>query len=160
MDFVQITKPTDWLEREDINVIATEALVELSGARGDLFHSQTPGDIVAAARQASNAVFFTCDQVQFLLLELTKAIVIKERYSPKVGTLKILQRWTNKASALFFIRWRMGIVRSSPPTSPAIAFQLKFKCVMCALLYSWCLERADPGDEADPCAARGRRAHH
>jgi len=87
MDFVQITKPTDWLEREDINVIATEALVELSGARGDLFHSQTPGDIVAAARQASNAVFFTCDQVQFLLLELTKAIVIKERYSPKVGTL-------------------------------------------------------------------------
>ena len=51
--------------------------------------------------------------VQYLLLELTKCIVIRNMFAEKVQKvtgIQILRRWMNKAVAMCFTMWRMGIV--------------------------------------------------
>jgi len=109
LDFVQITKPSDLFFAEDIKVIGNHQLVELVATQGDAWN-KNPAAFVTHVREASNGCFFTCDQVKYLLLEITKAIVIKERFSDKFGGTAILRRWTNKTAALYFTMWRMGIV--------------------------------------------------
>jgi hypothetical protein len=112
LDFVQITKPTDLYAEKDINVIHNIDIVKLVAAQGDPF-TKDPVAFVTAVRETSNGYFFTTEQVKYLLLELTKAIVVQERFSPVLRAKKaaeILRRWSDKTAAIYFTMWRMGIV--------------------------------------------------
>ena len=112
LDFVQITKPTDDLNAEDIKIISNDDIVELVASLGDPFHKD-PVAFVAAVREASNGFCFTTEQCKYLLLELTKAIVVQERFSPILREKKaamVLRRWSSKTHAIYFTMWRMGLV--------------------------------------------------
>jgi len=110
VDFVQISKPS--YSKEDITVMPNENLVNLVRVYGDPWHKD-PASLVEQVREESNMYFFTCDMVQYLLLELTKCIVIRNMFAEKVQKvtgIHILQRWMNKAMAMCFTMWRMGII--------------------------------------------------
>ena len=112
VDFVQISKPP--YSKEDINVMVmpNEHLVDLVRVHGDPWHKD-PACLVEQVREESNMYFFTCDMVQYLLLELTKCIVIRNMFAEKVQKvtgIQILRRWMNKAVAMCFTMWRMGII--------------------------------------------------
>ena len=110
LDFVQITKPSDLLPHDGMHslVISNADIVKVAAAYFSTWNKD-PAGFVVAVRQLSNRYLFTCQQVKYLLLELTKGIVLKERFSKKAAATLVLQRWASKTTALCFLLWRMGI---------------------------------------------------
>lgn len=97
IDFVQISKPDTGAKP-----ITDSELDNLLHDQWSIKNSEDPEILVKYFRELSNTFYFTCKQVQDLLILVTKASFLGKVYSD----LKILQQWATSTVSKFFNHWR------------------------------------------------------
>jgi len=103
LDFVQISRPST-----PVAVISNELVVSLCGDGWG--NQKSPEEILAEVRKSSNLYFFTCKQILYIILQITKLMALRQKIKKKLDKNEIISRWSNRRLSTSFTSWRMGII--------------------------------------------------
>ena len=97
IDFVQISKPD--IDARAITDADLDSLIDVQWRQKD---QENPESLVRYFRELSNLHYFTCRQVQNILLLLTKVVFMGKLNSDQ----NIIRQWASSTLMNFFTHWR------------------------------------------------------